>query len=165
LSVKSFYRADPRSEPTAVSTVKGFDITIEKKEGTLLFLAQNDTSGEPQTPYSANFYYEVSVRSTGENPAYPADKTPAIYRCTTALTTDETSIGIKGNVTIVPGGSHFTQFKVIEVRDHWYRQLRRTAKLSLHFNDLAGQSDEFTIPASPHIGLPKKTLFKQMKPG
>lgn len=98
-------------KPSAVSKVKGFSITVEKKEGVLL----TSKKGDQKVPASEADYYEVTVNVDGSNPEYPASEKPYVRAFTTAL--QKNWVGMTGGVSYIPDGARWTGFELIEVYD------------------------------------------------
>ena len=95
--------------PTQViCDVHGFEAVLSLKGGVLL------TEQETGHPASADYYYEVSLRPTGENPEYPAKETPSVMRYTVGR---GQGLGIIGGTGYIPEGSVFTAFTLREEFD------------------------------------------------
>lgn len=99
------------SDPDIVSEVRGFVVSLERKEGTLLHEKNDSLPFEKLKPACEGSYYEVSVRATGENEEYPADKEPSVYRYTVLLCD---SAGYSKGVQFIPNGYRWTKFRLVE---------------------------------------------------
>ncbi|MFA5592311.1 MAG: hypothetical protein WC989_03240 [Micavibrio sp.] len=96
--------------PVLEINVKGFEATLEKKDGVLLhYKAENE--GSEKKPASIGSYYEVTVRSTGENPDYPESEKPVKMKLTKSL---DRGMGFSGNTSFVSSDIAITKIVVEE---------------------------------------------------
>lgn len=115
-------------EPQAVSLVPGFTIAVQKKDGITLSVIQKSKPDAKPEPVTENTYYEVTVTATGENPEYPAQETPVKNKFSVSLPGNKSIFsapdleyindGSKNSVCLVPSGSRFVGFKLVEAFDN-----------------------------------------------
>ena len=99
-------------EPRAVSSLDGFSITLEKRPGVLLTSTpQGNPDAEPR-PESQDYYYEVTVKHTGNSPEYPANA-ELRHQYTVALGSSSYG-GTIGPVSYLRPGGRWLRFEVLE---------------------------------------------------
>ena len=87
----------------------GFEVHLEEKQGVSLSRYAENGEEVPDTP---DRYYEVSVRSTGENPEYPAHENPLVIKLTHKF--EKVKRGISGDTMYIPEDSRWTGVKLVE---------------------------------------------------
>ncbi len=70
--------------PSVEVKMKGIEASLEKCDGALLHYKPKN-EGDEKKPASVGFHYVLLVRSTGENPEYPAWEKPRKYVFTQSL--------------------------------------------------------------------------------
>ncbi len=99
--------------PPAELKIDGFEFSVVRKNGVLLTShVKGDTLAEAK-PASANFYFEASVRPTGENAEYPEREKPSIF-CFTYGVHGNSSQGMVGNIGYIPHDYKFLKFELQE---------------------------------------------------
>ena len=104
------------ADPKAFCDVEGFSVEIEKKDGVLLTSKPKDDETAVARDASIGSYYEVSVKSDGTNPEYPASEKPWVQRFTVGAGGNK-GFGFVGGASYIPEGARWTRFILAEEYD------------------------------------------------
>ncbi len=107
-------KVDMRTEPIAESKILGFNVSMKKKEGILLNVANQNDPDAPKMPAVEDTYYEIQVDATGENPEYPQKTSSFVF---TVAASNDMGSGYANGVSFIPAKARFTTFLLAEEFD------------------------------------------------
>lgn len=144
---------DSAQEPQLTVAVPGFEGSVSLEQGVLLTSTPRDNPDAEKQDASVGDYYEISIRPTGENPEYPEQEKPSVYRVTRLLP-DHDSTGFAGSTMFMPNQAKILGFRLVEEFDDgepkgiFMGKLmppHHSVMLQVHFRDADGRKTHMAV--------------------
>ena len=136
------------SAPHLTILVPGIRAEVERKEGVKIF-DPPEKSSDPKIPACVDFYYEVSLQTTGLNPQYPKISMPLKAIFTKSL---DDFVGNKKSIVCLSRDYEYTSF-LVEERYH-----------PVGSEIVGGFKREKPFPAHHQLGITAQASFKGEAP-